>query len=147
MHSPLVSPPLQVYHRSNDRQVVPYGPEASSSLSEVHSPPPSTDDLPIALRKGPRTCTQHPLAHFVSYHRLSPCFHSFVCALSSVSIPSSYEQAQASSGWRQAMDEEIKALYDNKTWELTVLPPGKPVVGCHWVYTIKFLLDGFVERL
>ena len=44
------------------------------------------------------------------------------------------------------MDDELRALHDNQTWELTALPPCKPVVGCRWVYTIKYLLDGSVEK-
>ncbi|KAK2967234.1 hypothetical protein RJ640_002061 [Escallonia rubra] len=31
-------------------------------------------DLPIALRKGTRTCTQHPISKFVSCEKLSPTF-------------------------------------------------------------------------
>ena len=45
------------------------------------------------------------------------------------------------------MDAEITALSDSGIWELTPLPPGKSVVGCRWIYTVKFLLDGSVERL
>ena len=67
--------------------------------------------------------------------------------MSSISIPSSYKQALSSSGWKHAMDEEMSALYKNQTWELTALPSGKQTVGCCWVYTIKYLPDGYVERL
>ena len=45
------------------------------------------------------------------------------------------------------MDEEISALHKNKTWDLAVLPPGKNTVGCRWLYTVKYLPDGSVERL
>jgi hypothetical protein len=45
------------------------------------------------------------------------------------------------------MDEEMSALHKNQTWELTALPSGKQTVGCRWVYTIKYLLDGSVEHL
>ena len=45
------------------------------------------------------------------------------------------------------MDEEMSALHKNQTWELTALPSGKQTVGCRWVYTIKYLPDGSVERL
>jgi hypothetical protein len=144
------NPPLQVYQRSQDRRVISYRPNTTSSLSEVPAPSssiPETDDLPIALRRGKRTCTQHPIAHFLSYNRVSPCLHSFTCILSSISIPSSYKQALSSSGWKRAMDEEMSALHKNQTWELTTLPSGKQTVGCCWVYTIKDLPDGSVERL
>ena len=34
----------------------------------------------------------------------------------------------------------------NKTWTIESLPPGKNVVGCKWVYTIKYNADGTIER-
>jgi len=36
------------------------------------------DDLPIALRKGKHTYTQHPLFNFISYSHLSSSFRSFI---------------------------------------------------------------------
>ena len=45
--------------------------------------------------------------------------------------PTSVEEALAdedSAGWKEAMDEELKALKDNGTWELTSLPAGKKTV-------------------
>ncbi|KAL9840999.1 putative RNA-directed DNA polymerase [Arabidopsis thaliana] len=37
-------------------------------------------------------------------------------------------------------------MEQNKTWSVTSLPPGKNVVGCKWVFTIKYNSDGTVER-
>ena len=45
------------------------------------------------------------------------------------------------------MTEEMDALYSNDTWELVALPPGKSLVGCHWVYTVKVRPDGQIDRL
>jgi len=45
------------------------------------------------------------------------------------------------------MELEMKALHHNGTWELVPLPPTKKTVGCKWVYTVQFNLDGSVERL
>jgi hypothetical protein len=144
------NPPLQVYQQSQDRRVVSYRPDTTFSLSEVPAPSssiPETDDLPIALRRGKRTCTQHPVVHFLSYNRVSSYLHSFACILSSISIPSSYKQALSSFGWKHAMEEEMSALHKNQTWELTALLFGKQIVGCRWVYTINYLPDRSVERL
>lgn len=44
------------------------------------------------------------------------------------------------------MSEEIKALEDNQTWNLTSLPPNKKAIGCKWVYKIKYKADGTIER-
>lgn len=34
----------------------------------------------------------------------------------------------------------------NHTWTVESLPPGKNVVGCKWVYTIKYRADGTIKR-
>ena len=44
------------------------------------------------------------------------------------------------------MDKEIEALEVNNTWTLTQLPLGKSPIGYKWVYRIKYLLDGTIER-
>lgn len=44
-------------------------------------------DIPIALRKGVRLCTQHSIYNFVSYDGLSPKYQAFVANLSNVKIP------------------------------------------------------------
>lgn len=44
-------------------------------------------DLPIAIQKGVRSCTKHPLSNFVSYEKLSPSFRAFTSQLSCREIP------------------------------------------------------------
>ncbi|CAM8899039.1 unnamed protein product [Rhodiola kirilowii] len=44
------------------------------------------------------------------------------------------------------MNKEIKALEGNNTWLLTDLPKNKTVVDCKWIYKIKYLADGSIER-
>ncbi|KAL8114744.1 hypothetical protein AgCh_021563 [Apium graveolens] len=44
-------------------------------------------DLPIAIRKGVRSCTNHRISNFVSYNALSPSSLAFVTSLSSVPVP------------------------------------------------------------
>ena len=41
----------------------------------------------------------------------------------------------------------MSALSKNATWFLVTHPPGKTIVGCRWVYTVKYLPDGSIERL
>nr|KYP45709.1 Retrovirus-related Pol polyprotein from transposon TNT 1-94 [Cajanus cajan] len=44
------------------------------------------------------------------------------------------------------MQAELEALKMNHTWTLTPLPPNKQVVGCRWIYKIKYNADGSIER-
>ncbi|KAL0554267.1 hypothetical protein IC582_008184 [Cucumis melo] len=43
-------------------------------------------DLPIALRKGTRSCTKHSISNYVSYKNLSPQFIAFTANLDSTTI-------------------------------------------------------------
>lgn len=66
------------------------GPPSSVSPSI-----PLLDDsnILIAIRKGVRSCTQHPISNFVSLNHLSQSFHSLSAILSSESIPRSVLEA------------------------------------------------------
>ena len=44
------------------------------------------------------------------------------------------------------MTEELEALETNHTWDIVPLPPLKRPIGCKWVFTIKYLSDGRIER-
>ncbi|KAH9752737.1 hypothetical protein KPL71_014822 [Citrus sinensis] len=48
--------------------------------------------------------------------------------------------------WRIAMDEEIKTIVKNYTWELTTLPKGHKTIGVKWVYKTKRNSKGEIER-
>ncbi|RVX05212.1 Retrovirus-related Pol polyprotein from transposon RE1 [Vitis vinifera] len=61
-------------------------------------------------------------------------------------IPNSVQEALADPRWKAAMNEEMKSLQKNETWELVECPPGKKPVGCRWIYTVKYKADGSIER-
>ncbi|XP_075109190.1 uncharacterized protein LOC142180981 [Nicotiana tabacum] len=48
--------------------------------------------------------------------------------------------------WKHAMRKEFDALDANHTWDIIPLPPSKKLIGCKWVYKIKYKADGRVER-
>ncbi|KAL9434214.1 hypothetical protein AB3S75_028943 [Citrus x aurantiifolia] len=103
-------------------------------------------DLPIALRKGIRSCTKHPLSNFISYKNISSSYCAFISQVSSVVIPKSVYEALNVPEWKEAMLEEMRALEKNATWEKVDLPDGKTTVGCKWVFTVKYNSDGSLER-
>lgn len=90
--------------------------------------------------------TVYPISDFVSYDHFSQRHRAYLVGLTSHEEPKSYAQAVNHPEWQHAMAQEIKALEDNQTWELTPLPPGRKPVGCKWVYKIKYKATGEIEK-
>ena len=42
--------------------------------------------------------------------------------------------------------KEMSALKKNKTWEIVERPKGKNIVDCKWIFTLKYKVDGSLER-
>ncbi|KAJ9568575.1 LOW QUALITY PROTEIN: hypothetical protein OSB04_004541 [Centaurea solstitialis] len=120
-------------------------PSTSDSDTARDSLPPDLD-VPIALRKGKRSCT-YPVDSYVSYAKLSTASRSLVASLDSIPTPKTVGDALAHPGWRNAMIEEMNALEHSNTWTLVELPANKKAIGCKWVFTEKVNPDGSVARL
>nr|GFB20386.1 putative reverse transcriptase, RNA-dependent DNA polymerase, Gag-polypeptide of LTR copia-type [Tanacetum cinerariifolium] len=60
--------------------------------------------------------------------------------------PSFYEEVVKDVNWINAMNEEMHALYDNKTWTMTDLPYERRPIGFKWVFRIKYKSNSEVER-
>ncbi|KAA0055189.1 cysteine-rich RLK RECEPTOR-like protein kinase [Cucumis melo var. makuwa] len=103
-------------------------------------------DLPIALRKGTRSCTKHSISNYVSYENLSPQFRAFTASLDSTTIPKDIHIALECPEWKNDVMEEMKALEKNNTWEICALPKGHKPVGCKWVFTLKYKVDETLDR-
>ncbi|RVW73975.1 Retrovirus-related Pol polyprotein from transposon TNT 1-94 [Vitis vinifera] len=155
---------LQVYIRRRKRQELEHGSQSTcgqyidsnSSLPEENIGEdragevliPSIDDstLPIALRKGVRRCTDHPIGNYVTYEGLSPSYRAFATSLDDTQVPNTIQETLKISEWKKAVQDEIDALEKNGMWTITDLPVGKRPVGCKWIFTIKYKADGSVER-
>ncbi|RVW52205.1 Retrovirus-related Pol polyprotein from transposon TNT 1-94 [Vitis vinifera] len=143
---------LQVYIRRRKRQELEHGSQSTcgqyidsnSSLPEENIGEdragevliPSIDDstLPIALRKGVRRCTDHPIGNYVTYEGLSPSYRAFATSLDDTQVPNTIQEALKISEWKKAVQDEIDALEKNGTWTITDLPVGKrpdpSLIGC-----------------
>jgi hypothetical protein len=44
------------------------------------------------------------------------------------------------------MDREMKTLEDMGTWETVLRPPGRNIVGRKWVYQVKHMADGAIDK-
>jgi Reverse transcriptase (RNA-dependent DNA polymerase) len=57
-----------------------------------------------------------------------------------------FEQSVKDEKWQAAMQEEMKAIEKNDTWELATLPKGHKPIGVKCVYKKKMNTQGKVER-
>lgn len=63
--------------------------------------------------------------------------------------PRSYREAMAGENaaeWHKAMVEEMNSLKGNGTWRAVYLPAGRKAIGSRWVFKVKHLPDGAIER-
>ncbi|KAM0050764.1 putative RNA-directed DNA polymerase [Helianthus debilis subsp. tardiflorus] len=89
--------------------------------------------------------SRYPMVN-IAKGNLSEEAKAFSASIYSNEIPANVEQALKSRHWKSAMKDEMEALTKNSTWQKCVLPPGKKVVGCRWIFTIKYKPDGEIER-
>ncbi|CAL8138496.1 unnamed protein product [Prunus armeniaca] len=125
-----------------DIEVPRFFEEPDSSHSEetqfLQSPIPSarTSDpcSPYSTpRLNARTCS------------LADIYESCDLALSALE-PQKFEEAVKENIWQDAMDEEIRVINKNITWELVDRPKSKDIIGLKWVYKTKFNEDGSIQK-
>ena len=129
-------------------------PQHSSSNSSSLCPSPSTAPLPPLLPvpftqsdtsssiPSPPPSNTHPMitrAKFGIYTKKA-------YLASQITEPRTYAQASKHPVWIEAMNTEYQALLRNQTWTLVSPPLGAHIVGCRWIYKVKYKQDGSVDR-
>ena len=61
-------------------------------------------------------------------------------------IPQNEFEALKDPQWAAAMQEEITNLMSLGTWEYAKLPKGRRLIGCKWVFAIKYTPTGLIDR-
>ncbi|XP_074305338.1 uncharacterized protein LOC141640433 [Silene latifolia] len=107
--------------------------------------PPYSPDSP-ASSPSSSSGTLYAIANYLNCNKFSTPHHHFLVAITAGIEPPSFRVAITNPQWCQAMKDEITALENNGTWELTTLPPNKKALGCRRVYKIKYKSDGQLER-
>ena len=64
----------------------------------------------------------------------------------SESEPASFEDADQSQVWKDAMSEEYNSIMKNQVWEVVPRPKDKYVVSSKWIYQIKHDVDRSIEK-
>lgn len=96
-----------------------------SHISDTHDSDPG--DLLIAFRKGGKILCQVPYLIFLKLFLLNI---RVLLQLLTMRILASLQEAPRDVNWVKIMDEEIKALERNGTWEIVKKLGGKKLVGC-----------------
>lgn len=60
--------------------------------------------------------------------------------------PTTVTQALKDEKWRFAMSDEIDAQQRNHTWDLVPANSTQHLVGCRWVYKLKYLPNGQLDK-
>ena len=60
--------------------------------------------------------------------------------------PSCHGEATGQQVWQDAMEEEYQSILKNDVWDIVSRPEGKHVVTSKWIYKIKHVADGSVEK-
>jgi hypothetical protein len=70
--------------------------------------------------------------------------------VSNIKIPKTYLDANRDSShaqdWQQAIQEERQLPTANGTWKEVIISPSANLVSMKWVYTVKTMVDGSIER-
>ncbi|KAI5445094.1 hypothetical protein KIW84_013375 [Lathyrus oleraceus] len=77
--------------------------------------------------------TPYPLSEYVNYTNFSPQHGHFLATVSVAIEPQSFVEAVKDIRWRNAMQLEIEALENNRTWTVETLPPNKKAIGSKWL--------------
>jgi hypothetical protein len=62
------------------------------------------------------------------------------------SEPSNFQEAVDQLLWWDAMVEEYTSIMKNDVWDIVPRPEGKSVVSSRWIYKIKHVVDGSIEK-
>ena len=90
--------------------------------------------------------TPYPLSNYLTFKKATSPYRTFLTSLKDEYIPRTTDEALAIHHRKKAMEEELRALEENQTWEVVKLPSHEKPIGCRWFFTIKYLLDGRIEQ-
>jgi hypothetical protein len=79
------------------------------------------------------------MANIFSNHSppLSSQHHLTELHLTHAGEPANFAEAKDDPTWRAAMEQELKAVEQNHTWELVPLPASHRPITLKWVYKLK----------
>ncbi|KAG7589765.1 GAG-pre-integrase domain [Arabidopsis suecica] len=122
----------------------------SSSTDTSDSPPQVSSleqDPVVATAPAPVLApVRHPMITRSKNNIVKPNTKYCLSAILTEIEPRNDSQALKDERWRRAMGSEIDAQTQNHTWDLVDRALARNIVGCRWVYRIKRLPNGSIDR-
>jgi hypothetical protein len=134
------------------------GTDAQTSEQDEEQEAPPVQDTPSSSRRRKTRWVEQTLREAQEYvgaprtsvreSRAPQRFSSYMALMSELleAEPSSFQEASQQQVWRDAMVEEYASIMKNDVWEVVPRPEGKSVIGSKWIYKIKHVADGSVEK-
>ena len=117
-----------------------------TSSTPTNSLPPISTVVPNTSTDAPATLVSHPMQTRSKSEIFKPKVSYIAQVDYSLTEPTSYTTASKHPQWCTAMTEEFQALQKQGTWSLIPPPPSKNIVGCKWVYKLKYHSDDIFAR-
>eukprot|EP00798_Chlamydomonas_sp_ICE-L_P005173 gene5173-biopygen12229 len=112
----------------------------SANTLQKLSPYAGSDQTPYEMFYGTKPSVDHlRIIGCTAYVHIRVKSRNFKTVKEALSSANSEE-------WRQAMNAEVTALSDMNTWSLADLPPGSKSIGTKWVFDLKRLVSGEIDR-
>ncbi|WZZ35042.1 hypothetical protein YC2023_018443 [Brassica napus] len=136
---------------------------ASSEEEQVEPASVQTEDQVQALRRSTRIkrdpsnwvnsrvyynaqAVEHPSQAVCSFAEFPEEHYAFMISLDESYVPRTYEEAMLDKEWKESVGAEAGAMIKNDTWYESELPKGKRAVSSRWIFTIKYLANGQIDR-
>src|SRR5690606_32824867 len=89
---------------------------------------------------------EHPSQAVCTFAEFPEEHCTFMVSLDESFVPRTYEEAMKHDLWKESVGDEADAMIRNDTWYESELPKGKKAVSSRWIFTIKYLANGKVDR-
>ena len=88
---------------------------------------------------------KNPVVQF-EYNKYMVHHYAYMTHVAEVGEEKSYTKAVKGTNWRASMEEEMRALAENETWNLGDVPKDVKPIRCRWLYKVKYNTDRSVNR-
>ena len=121
-------------NESDRRELDSEGTSDRSSKPKSASTEKASTSANVRLRRSTRQ--KNPVVRF-GYNEYMAHHYVYMTRVAEVREPEGYAEAAKDANWRAAMEEEMRVLEENETWDLVGAPKGVRPIECRRVYKVK----------